>query len=842
MPLDLSRTALHGRTHPARLLIPVLAPAAAAGIGLLLSLQGKAGVVGLFVLAVAVATFAAGLWGGLVAAALAYLGLDYWFLQPMHSFSVRKEGVVGALLLVVAAVSVAILLRRERRTARRAEKALRAREEALGVIAGSHRLATRLSAAATATEVADVLVEELHTAVPCDGAWISALSQLGGELELLAQQGFPESMVRELELISVDAPNPGAQVFRDGEPRWYRSASEFLQSYPELAGMYAEAGVEALAVLPLDVGSRPIGFVALRFARARAFLPAERRLLGSWARQGSEALVRARLYESEREARESADEARKLAARLQRTTADLAAAVDLAEVAEIVVGELSASLGAVAGWLSLLDDSGRTLELVASHGYSPDFVERYRRIPLDAPMAAAEVVREGSSTWLERAGAELEYPELQEATEATDGDGLAIVPLRSAGKSFGFVALRFREARTFSDAERTLVQTLADQSAQSVERARLYDREHRIALTLQQSVLPDDLPVLESVQLAGRYFPGAREGQVGGDWYDVIELPGGGVAAVVGDVVGKGIAAASAMAQLRNALRAFAQEGYKPSTILNRVNRLARSAGFSFATLLYLVLDPDTGHCRFASAGHLPPLVVRSNGSAWFIEGGRSLPIGVADDTTYRQATLLLEPGWTVMLFTDGLIERRGESLEQGFARLQDVARRAGPEPELLLDAVVENMLPSGALADDIALLAARPVVVPVTSLRLRVPADAAQLGSVRHKVRGWLLTAGAERDVAEEIVLAASEACANAMEHPRSPREPFVEVEASAAEGVVSLLVRDSGRWRPLVPTAERGRGLRIMEELMDRVERSEGDAGTELRLVRRLGNGGAP
>jgi serine phosphatase RsbU (regulator of sigma subunit)/anti-sigma regulatory factor (Ser/Thr protein kinase) len=832
---------LHRRIYPARLLIPVLAPAAAAGIGFLLSLQGKAGAVGLFVLAVALATFAAGLWGGLVAGALSYLGLTYWFLEPMHSFAVRKEGAAAVVLLGTAAVSVSVLLARERRAARRAQKALEAREKALGIVAGSHRLATRLSAAVTASEVAEVLVEELPTAVPCDGAWISALSQVGGELELLAQQGFAEVTVRAFERIPVDAPNPAAQVFRDGEPRWYRSAEEFSRLHPELARIYADAGVEAMALLPLAVGSRPMGFVALRFAQPRPFLPAERRLLGSWARQGSEALVRARLYESEREARESADEARKLAARLQRTTADLAAAVDLAEVAEVVVGELSAALGAVAGWLSLVDDSGRMLELVASHGYSRDFVERYRRVPLDAPLAVAEVVREGTSAWLEKASAETEYPELQEATEATTGDGLAIVPLRSAGRTFGFVALRFWESGTFSDAERTLVQTLADQCAQSLERARLYDREHRIALTLQQSVLPDDLPVLEAVELAGRYFPGATEGQVGGDWYDIIELPRGGIAAVVGDVVGKGIAAASAMAQLRNALRAFAQEGYKPSTILNRVNRLARSAGFSFATLLYLVLDPDTGWCRFASAGHLPPLVVRDDGSAWFGEGGRSLPIGVADDTTYRQATLSLAPGWTVLLFTDGLIERRGESLEQGFARLQEVACRAGPDPEPLLDAVVERMLPGGALADDVALLAVRPVAVPAPSLRLRVPSEAAQLASVRRSLRGWLLAAGSDPEVAEEIVLAVSEACANAMEHPRSPRERFVEVEASATDGVVSLLVRDSGRWRPLVSTAERGRGLRIIEQLMDRVERSESDDGTELRLVRSLGNGAA-
>jgi anti-sigma regulatory factor (Ser/Thr protein kinase) len=311
---------------------------------------------------------------------------------------------------------------------------------------------------------------------------------------------------------------------------------------------------------------------------------------------------------------------------------------------------------------------------------------------------------------------------------------------------------------------------------------------------------------------------------------------------VVGDVVGKGIAAASAMAQLRNALRAFAQEGFKPSTIVNRVNRLARSAGFSFATLLYLVLDPQTGWCRFASAGHLPPLVVRPDGSAWFLEGGRSLPIGVADDTTYRQASFRLAQGWSVLLFTDGLIERRGESLELGLARLREVACRCGPEPQALLDGVAEGMLPEGRRADDVALLAVHPVAVASPPLRLRVPSDASQLVEVRAKLRRWLRTVGSANEEAEEIVLAASEACANAIEHPRAPREPFVEVEASAGERVVSLLIRDTGGWEVEGPAADRGRGLQIIERLMDRVERSESEDGTELRLVRVLRNGGPP
>ena len=832
---------MQGRSHPARLLVAVAAPAAATGLGLLFLGEGRPGSVAIYVVAVALTTFAAGVAAGLLASALSFLALSYWFLPPAHSLTVTRDGVVAVVFFVVATAIVALLIQRERRSTRRAQDALAAREEALSLVAGSSRLANRLSAAATAVEVAEVLVDELRTQVACDAAWVSAVGPEGGELELLAQRGVPASTVRAFERIPVDSANPAAEVLKEGEARWYRSAQDFAGRHPELVQAYEEAGVASLAVVPLSVGPRPIGFAAVGFVQPRAFAPAERRLLTSWARQGAEALVRALLYESERVARETADDARKLAARLQRTTADLAAAVDLAEVAEVVVGELSAALGAVAGWLSLLDDSERMLELVASHGYSAEFVERYRRIPVDAPLAVARAVRDGEPVWLEQASREATYPELLEATEATSSEGLAILPLRSAGRAFGFVALRFREPRSFSDAERTLVLSLADQCAQSVERARLYEREHRIALTLQQSVLPDDLPPLEHVELAGRYLPGAKEGQVGGDWYDVLELPSGAIAAVVGDVVGKGIPAASAMAQLRNALRAFAQEGFKPSTILGRVNRLARSAGFSFATLIYLVLDPQTGWCRFASAGHLPPLVVRDDGRAWFVEGGRSLPIGVADDTVYRQTAVELEPGWTVLLFTDGLIERRGESLDEGLARLQELARQSGPWPDQLLAAVTEGMLPTEGPGDDVAMLALRPIAARPGPLWLRVPADPSELAHVRRRLRGWLRDVGTGAEEAEEIVVAASEACANAIEHPREPREPFVEVEASAEAGIVSLRVRDSGSWRPPTLAAERGRGLEIIRHLMDTVERAESDLGTEIRFARSIGNGRA-
>jgi len=830
---------LRRRSQPARALVVVLAPAAATGLAFLLSLQDRPGSIAIFVVAVAIATSAGGLLGGLVAALLSYLSVTYWFLEPAHSFTVRRDSGIAAASFILAAGVISYLMQRERRAARHADDALTAREQALGTVAASHRLVARLSAAPTPAEVADVLLDESGAVLDSESGWVSVIGTAGGALELLAHRGLPETTEAALAELPLDASDPILHALRGGEPRWYGSPQELAALHPKLGSACADTGAAAMVVLPLQAGERAIGFVALRLRDRRPVLPSVRRLLASWARQGSEALVRARLYESELLARESSDDARKLAARLQRTSAHLSAAVDLAEVAEVVVGELSQALGAVAGWLSMLDEGGRTLELVAAHGYSTDFVARYRSIPLDSDLAVADVVRRGQAAWIERAREQPGYPELEEATEATRADALALVPLRSVGRTFGFVALRFTEGRTWSDAERALVEGLADQCAESLERARLYEREHQTALTLQHSVLPEQLPEIPAVRLSARYVPGGRTGHVGGDWYDVVELPEGGAAAVVGDVVGKGVQAASAMAQLRNALRVFALEGYKPSTVLSRVNRLARSTGFSFATLVYLVLDADAASCRFASAGHLPPLVVEEDGSAWFVEGGRSLPIGVADDTDYRQEGFAVPRGATILLYTDGLVERRNESLDEGLERLRTVAAQFAGGPEPMLETVIEEMVPGGKPADDVALLAVHRLAVSSRSLRLRVPADPAELRVVRERLRAWLASEGADREEAEEIVLATSEACANAIEHPRMPRKPFVEVEASAQNGVVSLLVRDFGRWRPAAAVRNRGRGLTIIEELVDHVERLESDSGTEVRFFRTVRHG---
>ena len=202
--------------------------------------------------------------------------------------------------------------------------------------------------------------------------------------------------------------------------------------------------------------------------------------------------------------------------------------------------------------------------------------------------------------------------------------------------------------------------------------------EHVAALaeTLQRSLLPERLPEIAGLGLAARYVAGSAEAQVGGDWYDVIPLRDGQIGIAIGDVVGHGLGAAARMASLQNALRAYALEGLRPSLVLERMNGFARELeGGPMATLLYAVIDPDEARMRIASAGHPPPLVIAPGGDASFAEGPTASPLGVVSFPTYEESIVALAAGSTVLLYTDGLVERPDASLDEGLEWLRDFAR-----------------------------------------------------------------------------------------------------------------------------------------------------------------------
>ncbi|HET8987533.1 MAG TPA: SpoIIE family protein phosphatase [Humibacillus sp.] len=402
-----------------------------------------------------------------------------------------------------------------------------------------------------------------------------------------------------------------------------------------------------------------------------------------------------------------------------------------------------------------------------------------------------------------------------------------------------------------STANARLVQEIRERSqAQeqlTAEEARSH-REHEIAETLQRSLLPERIAEMPGVDIAARYVPATADLQVGGDWYDVIPLPDGLVGLAIGDVAGHGLQAAATMVQVRMALRAYALQDPAPASVMRGVHRLVSQLRVpEMVTLLYLVHDPSTGSLRFTNAGHPPALVVH-DGEAAYLTGGLAPPLGVTSEAIFTEETHELLPGATLLLYTDGLVERRGAPITDGLDHLASEAiRSAETTPTLDLEALCDHVL--GALldehqvADDVALVALRPTVTSDGALALRLPAEARMLVQVRGAVRRWLRESGVTDEDAAEILVACGEACANVVQHAYSgvSNPGPLEVEARVVEGTLEMTVRDRGRWRA---PADRGGGwgLQLMQGLMDDVDVEHTDAGTTVLLRREVSIGARP
>ncbi|MFI9005756.1 SpoIIE family protein phosphatase [Actinosynnema sp. NPDC053489] len=367
------------------------------------------------------------------------------------------------------------------------------------------------------------------------------------------------------------------------------------------------------------------------------------------------------------------------------------------------------------------------------------------------------------------------------------------------------------------------------------ERERLLQREHEIAEALQRSLLPRELPALDRLATSARYLPASTHAQIGGDWYEVLTLEGTSVALSVGDVVGMGPKAAAVMGQLRSALAGYLLDGHSPAAALERLDAFsARVNGAAGSTCACLTFDWSTGRLRWAVAGHPPPLVLDASGQPRLLSGGVGAVLGAPGRAPYVDLTTELEPGASVVLYTDGLVERRGAVVDQGLERLLDTVRDAHDlSPRALSDAITSALLADGQ-EDDVALVVARHLPPP---LRDTVPALPAELSVMRRRVAAWATAAGLSADLLDDLQLALGEAAANAVDHAYPPGEPgdFTYDVATTAGGV-RVVVRDRGRWRPEPEDkGHRGRGLQIIRTIAERTEfhRTEDGTTVEFDLV---------
>src|SRR3954451_23491344 len=503
----------------------------------------------------------------------------------------------------------------------------------------------------------------------------------------------------------------------------------------------------------------------------------------------------------------------------------------LGDIVSDLVTRVRTVLDADAASIFLADERSLTLAAVAG-GETP--------APADAPLPfgegfAGRVAAQRAPLLLQDPAPEqLPYPEL----EKLQIDSVIGLPLLAEGDVTGVLVVCAATPRHFSADDVSLLRLAADRVALAVDHARVYEREHRIAETLQRSLLPDRLPQLPGLSVAARYLPAASEAEVGGDWYDVIPIAGGGVGLVMGDVAGKGLAGASMVGRLRSALRAYALEAHDGSRVVERLNRVLWTEGqdSQMATMLYVVVDPAAGTVRWVNAGHPPPLVM-SRGDVRFLEGQASVPLGVLPFPTYEEVTARLDPGDALLLYTDGLVERPGEHLDIGLEQLTAAVREAPHDPQGLLDHLLATLVPAVGSADDVALLTLSNLPVP-EEFTAEFPAEPESLALIRSMLRRWLAHAGADDVEIAEITTACGEAATNAIEHAGITNGARFEVAGRRDAGEIAIAVRDRGSWRS-ERDDDHGRGLDLMRTLMDTVSVEPGEQGTTVSLRRRLGHG---
>ncbi|MFB7666069.1 SpoIIE family protein phosphatase [Kitasatospora sp. NPDC056138] len=487
-------------------------------------------------------------------------------------------------------------------------------------------------------------------------------------------------------------------------------------------------------------------------------------------------------------------------------------------------------------------EAGR-LQILGASGYAPEAIRPYDRSLLGPAHPAAEAIRNRAPVFIASRDEYLDrYPEAwTRIAPSNPRSAWAFLPLVASGRAIGVCVVAFDDDRELDADERTLLSTLGGLVAQSLARARLHDAEHELAAGLQRVMLPRTVPSVSGVTTAVRYLAAGSGLQIGGDWYDVVPLPGGHVGLVIGDVQGHDVHAAGIMGQLRIALRAYAAEGHPPAAVMARASRfLADLDTDHFATCTYAEVNVDYGVVYAVRAGHLDPVVRRADGSAAPVPVAGGLPLGVDPDEEYRVTRFSLDPGETVVLCTDGLVEARGMDLDTGFARLcatvsGDLPAR-GESPydplDVLADRIASQAADSTEREDDIALLLLRwdgPAGgLAAQQLRRRIgQADLARISELRGELRDALRRWGVA-ELVDTAELLASELVTNAIRHTdrdamftaRLYRESVGQGEPAGRARLRVEVEDESDLWptrRTPGEQASSGRGLMLVEALAD-------------------------
>jgi serine phosphatase RsbU (regulator of sigma subunit)/anti-sigma regulatory factor (Ser/Thr protein kinase) len=593
--------------------------------------------------------------------------------------------------------------------------------------------------------------------------------------------------------------------------------------------------VRSYLAVPVKAPSGEVlGGLFLGHGEPGRFTDTDERLVVGIAAHAAVALDNARLYESERRARESVEEAKRHLEVLADASRALASSLELSELLFRLVRAVSPTIAD--GSAIYVTGSDGWIHEVAAHGTSglPAGLTPASVSSANDDHPIAQAIRTSTLQAVERG-----WPATDEwrADDSRRGGSpmAVVVPLVRRDRAVGALVMANSDpSRDIDLDDVALAEELARRAAVAIENAQLYASQRSVAETLQQSLLPESLPDIPGLATAARYLPGGRGIEVGGDWYDLFALPTGEVALAMGDVVGHGLPAASLMGQLRNALRAFALEGHAPALLMTRLNSLLAEFGTNdqMATLVFALYDPEQASLTVVNAGHPPPLLVSPNGAVAFLEQGEGVPLGAMSRPSYSQATVPFPPGALVLMYTDGLVETRDTPLEDRLAGLRRAVLDGPDALDGLCDHLLATSLAGRGNEDDVAVLAVRSLPLGAR-LALRMPTTPAVLGPLRATLRRWLAEGGVEDPEAFEILTAAGEACANAVQHGGLTATSFA-VDAELGEEV-RIEVSDDGRWREARPSGG-GRGLDIMKQFMDEVALERTSRRTRVVMRRRL------
>ena len=718
----------------------------------------------------------------------------------------------------------------ERARAYEAELTTRgALERAMSRLGRLQSVTAALTPRLRADEVADTITTQVMQSLGSTS--VALFVPVGPVLLPIARQGKSEGVWDGADRIELDAPLAVAEAFRTGHTVWIPTRAEWRRRYADAPPAYHQQTGSVLAVPLVTEGETVLGVLGLLFRREHAMQREERQLATTMGQHAAQAFERARLFESERELADRA-------LRLQGVAAAFAAATSTTEVADVLVGVGARLLQARSATVGVVDPEGSQRVLRRSGPSDPLDAERCIELGIGWP--GDDAIASRGVVWIRDVeDARRRYPKAID-NGALDPTVWLTLPLLNESGAIGFAHLAFEPPGPGEELQGALA-TLVSQASQAMDRARLFGQEQEVASVLQRSLLPRDLTQTPAFTVAARYQPGAEHLEVGGDWYEVIELTPHRLAIAIGDVVGRGLEAAAAMGQLRSALRALALQELGPAAVIDGLEAFAeRTPNAAMSTVVYGELDADTGEFRYCIAGHPPPLV-ETGGKVDVLEDGRS-PLLAAGATGVRtQASFNLAVGATLALYTDGLVERRGELIDRGIQRLgRALAATAALDLETRADEIVMRMLDGTEQDDDVALLCVCRSAVAADRFSAILESDPAELAGLRAQLGGWLRRSKLEEAEIEPIILATNEAVANAIEHGRRGQHR-VGVDAWTSPSSLTVEVRDRGVWRDEPSEPDRGHGLLLIRACMDTITIERSSEGTTVRMQRAIGPGRA-